>query len=241
VSLPRFYVDAALQAGGMVDLPAAVSHHAGVLRLRDGAPVVVFNGRGGEYRARLAARATRCELLEHDPIERESPVAVALVQAWIAADKLDWVVEKAVELGVERVALWPAQRSVVQLDAARLAKRVARLREIVVAACSQCGRNRLPALDAFGDLAAAVQGASAGSTAVVLHPDASQSLVQIARTGASRFAVAVGPEGGFNESELAMAERSGACRVHLGPRVLRTESAGLAAVSTLQAVAGDFR
>lgn len=239
---PRFFLDVALQAGVAVDLPAPIAHHAShVLRLRDGAPVVVFNGRGGEYHGRLTARGNAVELDAHDPVERESPVEISLVQAWIATDKLDWVVEKAVELGVTRILLWPGRRSVVQLDARRRTRRVERLRETVVAACCQCGRNRIPAVEAFDDLATALRTAAAGGTAgLVLQPDAQLPLAAAAVHG-SAFALAVGPEGGFDDAELSLAASQGYRFARLGSRVLRTETAGLAAAAALQAVAGDFR
>lgn len=240
---PRFFVDSELATGQVVDLPKSVAHHAShVLRLRDGDGVVLFNGRGGEFRGRLATRGTQAELTAHDPVERESPIAATLVQAWIATDKLDWVIEKAVELGAVRVALAPARRSVVRLDGARLAKRLERLRDIVVAACCQCGRNRLPEIEAFVDLESALKRCGGEDVAaLVLRPDASGSLADLGRSVPGSFAVAIGPEGGFEEAELALAERAGYRPVRLGARVLRTETAGLAALAALQAKVGDYR
>lgn len=240
---PRFFIDTALAPAQIVDLPKDVVHHAShVLRLRDGDAVVLFNGRGGEFHGRLAARGKQVDVERHDPIERESPLAVTLVQAWIATDKLDWVVTKAVELGVTRIVLVPARRSVVQLDGQRRAKRVERLRDTVIAACCQCGRNRVPGLEAFEDLPAGLAGAAESAViAVVLQPDALQSLVGIARPGSTAFALATGPEGGFDTSELAHAARAGYRPASLGPRILRTETAGLSALSILQAIAGDLR
>lgn len=240
---PRFYIDAPLHADSLIDLPSRLAHHAShVLRLRDGAPVVLFNGRGGEYRGALAQRGSRVALQAHDPIERESPIRITLVQAWIATDKLEWVVEKCVELGVARFVLYPARRSVVQLDAARRGRRLERLRDTVVAACCQCGRNRLPEVQAFDDLATALETAvTAGGTGFVLLPGAPHSLAAAAPSHGPAFGVAVGPEGGFDEAELALAEGCGYRAVRLGSRVLRTETAGVAATATLQAVCGDFR
>lgn len=239
---PRFYVDPPLAADSTIDLPGRISHHAShVLRLRDGDRVVLFDGRGGEYPARLADRGSRARLEAHHPVEREAPIALVLVQAWISIDKLEWVVEKAVELGVARIVLAPARRSVVQLAGARLDRRIGRLREIVVAACCQCGRNRIPGLAAEPDLAAALEAAaSPGTTALLLHPEGASALAPVALAGTS-FAVAVGPEGGFDADELALAARLGYRAVRLGTRVLRTETAGLAALAALQATVGDFR
>lgn len=240
---PRFFLDAELTVGASIDLPGSVAHHAAhVLRLRDADPIVLFNGRGGEFHARLAARGSRAELTAHSAVERESALAVTLLQAWIATDKMEWVVEKAVELGVAGIVLAPARRSVVQLDGARLVKRMDRLRDIVIAACCQCGRNRVPSIEAFSDLGDGLNRAAADAAAgIVLQPDAEATLGDIARSAPASFAIAVGPEGGFDASELALAARHGYRSVRLGPRVLRTETAGLAAVSTLQAAVGDFR
>jgi 16S rRNA (uracil1498-N3)-methyltransferase len=241
VADPRFFVESALAAGTAVDLPAKVAHHAAhVLRLREGDVVVLFNGQGGEFSGRLAARGQRVEVTRHDPVERESPVAVTLVQAWIALDKLEWAVEKAVELGVARIVLAATRRSVVRLDAARLARRLDRLRDIAIAACCQCGRNRVPAIAAFGDLGSALAESGAEATGLVLQPGAPRSMVEIATAIRGPVAVAVGPEGGFDEDEFALAQRAGYQLARLGPRVLRTETAGLAALAALQGTVGDF-
>ena len=238
---PRFFIETDLAAGTVVTLPANVAHHAAhVLRLREGDAVVLFNGLGGEFPGRLASRGQQVELTGHDPVERESPVAVTLVQAWIATDKLEWVVEKAVELGVARIALTPTRRSVVRLDAARLSRRIDRLRDIAIAACCQCGRNRVPAIAAFGDLASALAEGGAGATGLVLQPDAPRSLVEIAGAARGPIAIAVGPEGGFDADEFALVRRAGYQLARLGPRVLRTETAGLAALAALQGTVGDF-
>jgi len=241
VADPRFFIETDLAAGTVVELPANVAHHAAhVLRLRDGDAVVLFNGRGGEFPGRLATRGQRVELTRHDPLERESPVAVTLVQAWIATDKLEWVVEKAVELGVARIVLAGTRRSVVRMDAARLPRRIDRLRDIAIAACCQCGRNRVPAITAFGDLGAALDAAGAGATGLVLQPDAPRSLIEIAGAAPGPLALAVGPEGGFDADEFALVRRAGFQLARLGPRVLRTETAGLAALAALQGTVGDF-
>lgn len=240
---PRFFVDTDLVAGRATDLPARVAHHAlHVLRLRDGDGVVLFNGRGGEFHGRLAARGTQVEIALHDPVERESPLDITLLQAWIATDKLDWVVEKAVELGAARIALAPTRRGVVQLHGARLDRRVERLRETAIAACCQCGRNRIPGIVAFDGFGTALTSClGPARTGVVLQPDGPQSLVDVAGSGSRSVVVAVGAEGGFEAGELALAQRAGYRPVRLGTRVLRTETAGLAALAALQATAGDFR
>jgi len=238
----RFFIDAPLAPDTDIDLPAAVAHHAvRVLRLRDGAPIVLFNGAGGEYAARLAvAGATaRARIAGFDPVERESPLSITLVQSWIASDKLDWVVEKSVELGVNAIVLAPAQRSVVRLSGDRLQKRIDHLHEVAVAACSQCGRNRIARISCAPDLQSALESALVrGACGVVLDPAAGDTLASTA--GSASYVLAVGPEGGFAEAEMAGAARLGYRGFRLGPRTLRTETAALAALATLQATAGDF-
>lgn len=241
---PRFYVDAPLVAGAAVSLPDDVAHHAvRVLRLRDGAAIALFNGRGGEYAARLTlagAHAT-ARLERFDAVERESPLALTLVQSWLANDKLDWIVEKAVELGATAIVLVPARRSVVVLDSARRAKREQRLRDIVVAACCQCGRNRVPALHAAATLEDGLRHALRdGARGLVLDPGAGHSLPAAAGDAAA-LALTIGPEGGFEAGEIDLARRAGFTLASFGRRILRTETAGLAALAALQAVRGDLR
>ena len=240
----RFFIDAPLALGSRIELPPRVAHHAlRVLRLRDADPIVLFNGEGGEFRARLAVEGTRvvAEIHAADAVECESPLSVTLVQAWIANDKLDWVVEKSVELGVHSIVLTPAQRSVVRVAGDRLAKRLDRLRELIVAACAQCGRNRVPRIEAAATLADALRtGVSEGAIGLLLEPDAALPLSE-AEPSNRQVALAVGPEGGFDDEELALAHQLGYRAHRLGPRILRTETAGLAALAALQASVGDFR
>lgn len=236
---PRFHVNAHFAVGEELALPEEVAHHATrVLRLRDGDEIVLFSGRGGEARARLRIDGKRAWGLidDFDTVERESPLALTLVQALVASDKLDWVIEKATELGAYRVLIAPAARSVIKLDGARLEKRIAHWREIAVAACCQCGRNRLPGVDYFPSLSQAL-GAAPGERRYILAPGARSPL---ALSGLGSAVFAVGPEGGFSEEELAAAEALGYQRSLLGARVLRTETAGLAALAAGQALAGDF-
>ena len=239
----RFFIDAPLVSESQIELPSRVAHHATrVLRLRDGDPAVLFNGSGGEVAATLSFNGKRAfaALKAFAAIERESPWSITLVQAWIANDKLDWVIEKSVELGVQSIVLTPAQRSVVRPAGDRLEKKLERLREVIIAACVQCGRNRVPAIEASSDLAAALQaGLSDGATGMLLHPNAEVPLTK-ARLTDHRAALAIGPEGGFDDGELALALQLGYHAFSLGPRILRTETAGLAALATLQAVGGDF-
>jgi 16S rRNA (uracil1498-N3)-methyltransferase len=234
-SAPRFHVDGKLAVGTRVELPAAVAHHAlRVLRLRAGDALTLFDGRGGEYAAQLDEGGQA--LIEgFDAVERESPLALTLIQALIANDKLDWVIEKAVELGAARILIAPTERSVIRLAGDRLARRQAHWREIVVAACCQCGRNRLPEIAFASSWRDVLASADAGQR-FVLAPDADDALASAA--GAAT-AIAIGPEGGLTATELKLAVQHGFRAVHWGPRVLRTETAGLAALAALQTLHGD--
>ena len=238
----RFFVDEPLAIKSRIALPERVAHHAlRVLRLRDGDPIVLFNGTGGEFVARLSVSGSNAHAAidTFAPVEREAPLRVTLVQSWVAADKLEWIVEKAVELGVHSIVLTPAQRSVVRLTHDRLDKRVERLRELIVAACAQCGRNRIPHIEASLTLAASLRTGTTGDMrGVLLHPNAESSVAKAAVAGS--VAIAVGPEGGFDDDELALANQLGYAAYRLGPRVLRSETAGLAALAVLQTIAGDF-
>jgi 16S rRNA (uracil1498-N3)-methyltransferase len=241
----RFYVDADLTRSESVPLPPAVAHHAiRVLRLRDGADITIFNGRGGEFAGHLQldGEHARAVLDRYDPVERESPLRVTLVQAWVASDKLELIVEKAVELGADGVVLVPAARSVVRLDRPRSERRLHRLREVVVAACCQSGRNRLPEVRAASTLKQGLESALVGDgRGLLLDPHTSGTATFELPSTMRRVALAVGPEGGFDETERALALSLGYDPVRLGPRVLRTETAGLAGLVFLQVGGGDMQ
>jgi 16S rRNA (uracil1498-N3)-methyltransferase len=257
MTTPRFFVPApsgpagaAASAGNTVDLPEAASHHARrVLRLRPGDPIVLFDGAGNEYRATLLPAAGtndtlgRALILGVDAVDRETRMPLTLVQALSAQEKIDWLIEKCAELGVRRLVLAPAERSVVRLDAERQERRLGRWRDIGVAACAQCGRNRLLDITLAADFAAALHDArQAGARHWVLEPAAALPLA--AGLGAADLAAGavcvVGPEGGFTDAEIATAVALGYTPARLGPRVLRTETAGLVAAAALLALAGEF-
>jgi 16S rRNA (uracil1498-N3)-methyltransferase len=235
---PRLFVDAALRPRANFELPEASAHHAvRVLRLREGDAVVLFDGRGGEYPARLAMPGRGrvvAETGEHRATERESPLAVTLAQGVSSGERMDFTVQKAVELGVAALHPVLCARSVVRLDGERGAKKLAHWRRIAIAACEQCGRNRVPeiaepvALDRYR--------APAGAK-ILLAPSGSARLADLAR---GPVVLAVGPEAGFSPGEERGLLRAGFVAVRLGPRVLRTETAALAALATLNALAGDF-
>lgn len=242
---PRFFCPEGLVPDCEISLPVPVAHHAErVLRLTVGDPVVLFDGRGGEFAATLTALGKQplARLGPRLPIERESPLAITLVQALASGDKMDWVVQKAVELGVVAIQPVAAERSVLKLSGDRAGKRVAHWQQIAVAACEQSGRNRVPVvgeiLTLARYLALPAQGTPVG-TRLVLAPGAAGALACKAPP-LGPLAVLIGPEGGWSAQELELAERAGCAPLALGPRVLRTETAGLAALAALQTLWGDF-
>lgn len=222
-------------------LPKAVAHHAvRVLRMRDGDPLVLFDGRGGEVEAILVKRGPQwlAQVSVRREVERESPLELVLVQALVAADKMDWAVQKAVELGAARIIPVRAARSVVKLVGERAEKRVAHWRQVAVSACEQSGRNRVPEVSSVSDLRDYLA-AEEGARRLVLDPAEGRRLIEIGRPDGSCH-VLIGPEGGWSKDELTTCREAGCVGVTLGPRVLRTETAGLATLSALQTLWGDF-
>jgi 16S rRNA (uracil1498-N3)-methyltransferase len=241
--LTRCYLPAPLHAGDTRVLPAEVSTHvARVLRARPGQLLTLFDGRGGEYDATILAidrGGVRVQIDEHRAIERESPVAVTLLQALARGERMDLIVQKATELGVAAVVAWGGERSVVRLDGPGLARRCEHWRAIAISACEQCGRNRVPKIEAVADLATACTQADAKSQRLLLSPQADRTLTSQVQD-ASAISLLIGPEGGFGNDELALAVQHGFQACRLGPRVLRAETAPLAALAVIQALAGDF-
>ncbi|HYG44070.1 MAG TPA: 16S rRNA (uracil(1498)-N(3))-methyltransferase [Bordetella sp.] len=240
--LPRFFCDTPLSAGTRLALPQALAHHAvRVLRLRAGAAIVLFDGTGGEYPATLEidGKNAWAHLGAFDPREAELAGRLILVQGLPSGDKMDWVVEKAVELGASRVTPIAAQRSVLQLSGARLEKRLAHWSRIAQAAAEQCGRNRLMAVDAPMDLRGWLDQPAAGLR-LLCHPEAGPSLPDTlaAQPELRQLTLLVGPEGGWSDAELALAAERGVQAVRYGPRVLRTETAGLALMAASTALLG---
>ena len=238
---PRFFCPDGLLPASDMPLPAAVAHHAErVLRLAVGDPVTLFDGQGGECAASILAfgKQPLARLGPRLAIERESPLQITLVQALASGDKMDWVVQKAVELGVAAVQPVAAERSVLKLAGERADKRVAHWQQVAVAACEQSGRNRVPVVGEILPLAKYLARPFDG-TRLILAPGADGALARKARPGRP-LAILIGPEGGWSPAELDLAARAGCEPLALGPRVLRTETAGLAALAAMQTVWGDF-
>jgi 16S rRNA (uracil1498-N3)-methyltransferase len=237
---PRFYIDAPLRAGSACTLSEDAAHHAiHVLRLRAGEEITVFNGRGGEFAARIVSiqrLKIAVDLLHHREIERESPLRVTLVQGVSAGDKMDSTLRKAVELGVAEVQPVLAARSVARPKGERAEGRRAHWQKVVIASCEQCGRNRIPEVHALIGLSN--YRPSGTAMRILLSPLAQQPLSELSLRG-SEFVVAAGPEAGFTSEEEAALVSSGFAPALLGPRVLRTETAAVAALAALSALWGD--
>jgi 16S rRNA (uracil1498-N3)-methyltransferase len=240
--IPRFHCPFPLHPGATVELPTEAAHHAlKVLRVGAGDTAILFDGQGGQWSATLQPQGKHllAKLDAHSAIDREPPVRITLAQCIPAADKMDFVVQKAVELGVAAIQPIAAKRSVIRLSGERMERRVAHWNAIAIAACEQCGRNRVPTVAPILDLAQylAVSRAHNGPRFVCL-PQGGQRLREWpAPSGASLL---VGPEGGFEESELLAIAAAGLQTISLGPRVLRTETAGPAALAAIMALWGDF-
>ena len=236
----RFYVDQPLRPGSSVLLPEDSAHHAvHVLRVRAGEEVVLFNGRGGEYPSRIAAierLKVTIDVLAHAAVERESPLRVTLVQGVSAGEKMDFTIRKAVELGVAEIQPVLAAASVARPKGERAASRLAHWQRVAIAACEQCGRNRIPPVHPLVD-AAAFRDESANAK-ILLSPRSELRFSKLRMEKA--VTLAAGPEAGFTAEEEAAFLRAGFVPAKLGPRVLRTETAALAALAALNALAGDF-
>ena len=235
--MPRFYCPQPLVPGSVVDLPEAVAHHLHVVRQQSGDELVLFNGAGGEVRARLVEigkRRASAEILAHAAVEAELPWRVTLAQGLPEGSKMDWIVEKAVELGAAAIVPLAAQRSVVRLSGDRADKRLAHWQAVVVSASEQCGRNRLADVAPVQDFNRWIAQPEAGAQRILLSPRADASLAEWTRANPAReVCLLVGPEGGFTVQEEDAAIAAGALPLSMGPRVLRTETAGLAALAIL--------
>jgi 16S rRNA (uracil1498-N3)-methyltransferase len=241
--VPRIHLEQAPRAGARLELPETAAHHAlRVLRLRAGDALTLFDGSGGEWSATVASAARgrlAVEIGAWYDIERESPLRVTLVQGVSSGERMDATVQKATELGVATLQPVLGQKSVVKLAAERAAARVAHWRRVAIAACEQCGRNRLPEVLAVLSLDAYCRTAPPGMR-LLLSPDARRPLGSVAARVEAPVTLAAGPEAGFSPAEEAMLEAVGFIPVALGPRVLRTENAAAAALAALAALAGEF-
>lgn len=239
----RLHVDAPLAGVSELTLPAAAARHAvRVLRLAPGQPVTLFNGDGDDYTGTLECMdgETVCvHLGQRHVAGKEPPWPLTLAQCLVRGDKMDLVVQKATELGVTRITPLASERSEVRLDAARAAKRLRHWQAVASAACEQCGRARLPYVDAPQALGAWLRDSTPDTALrLALLPGSSQRIRQL-EMPADGAVLVVGPEGGLGERDTTSLIDAGFAGLSLGPRILRTETAGLAAVAAIQACHGD--
>jgi 16S rRNA (uracil1498-N3)-methyltransferase len=239
----RFYCSAPLTIGTVLALPDAVAHHLQVIRMQVGNAITLFNGEGGEYTAvitQMEKKRVHAEVKTFSPREAELPYAITLAQALPEASKMDWIIEKAVELGVTAIQPLAAQRCVVRLNGERAEKKQSHWQGIIRAAAEQSGRNRLAQLAELSDFNSWV-GQSDLHKRILLSPRAEQPLSDWARHHpAQPVTLMIGPEGGFSDAEEKLALEQGALMLSMGARVLRTETAGISALAALNAIWGEM-
>jgi 16S rRNA (uracil1498-N3)-methyltransferase len=243
MSAPRFFCDAKLAPGAQLDLPDNAAHHAQrVLRLQAGDKVTLFNGDGHDYACelvRLAKDGVSVRVQGLSLVDRESPLQVTLAQCISSGDRMDFTLQKSVELGIARIQPLAAERSVVKLSGERADKRVQHWQNVVTSACEQSGRAFVPEVLPPLPLAHWLAQYKDAKLKLMLDPYAEQRLHDLPRPS-EPICLLIGCEGGFSPGEIAAARQSGFTGVRLGPRVLRTETAGLAALAALQTLWGDF-
>ena len=240
--MPRFYVDFALSPDSVVELPDNVVRHLNVLRVKNTEEIVLFNGNGKSYPALpevLEKRRASVRILREEATDNESPLNITLVQAVSAAERMDFTLQKSVELGVAEIRPVISERCVVRLSGERAEKRVARWQEIVVSACEQSGRNIVPKVLPLTTYAQALQQLPQETAKLLMSLNRAQKLSDV-RPQSGKVVFMVGPEGGWTEKEEQQAFDAGFQSVTLGKRVLRTETASLAAIATMQTLWGDF-
>lgn len=243
--MPRFYCDLPLASGRLVELPAETARHAtGALRLRDGDAVTLFNGEGGEYAGKLELRGKLAfaRLSAHAEPDRESRLRITLAQGISSGERMDLTLQKAVELGVAGIQPLMMRRTVVKLAGEKIEKRLRHWRGVVIAACEQCGRNQIPPVENIQDCLPWLKQNTVGASSrrFLLDPDALLGLGEMAAPEGPIVLLA-GPEGGFDPVERKAALQAGFQPLRLGPRILRTETAALAALAAMQARWGDFQ
>jgi 16S rRNA (uracil1498-N3)-methyltransferase len=236
---PRFHVPFPLAAGAEIELPERAARHVAVLRLTRGDAMILFDGLGGEYAAqltRVSRDTAHARIGKRDPVERESPLAITLAQCVSSGDRMDFTLQKATELGVRRIVPLESERSIVRLSRERAERRLAHWRGIVSAACEQSGRNRVPEVGPIAGLDEFLAAPGDGQR-LLLSPEATRDLKAL--PGGHAVSLLVGPEGGLSPAERARAHAKGYAPVRFGPRVLRTETAPLAAIAAMQVLWGD--
>lgn len=239
----RVFVDQPLHVGSDIALPdTATAHLLRVLRLREGDGCVLFNGNGHDYAATLRRADKRggiVRIVDRISMDNESPLRILLLQGIARGEKMDLILQKATELGVAGIIPVDSERSEVKLDTARLEKRLAHWRGVVTAACEQCGRAVIPTVQPPQPLADACQSLPEYAQRLFLDPQADHGIADLP-SDAEKLIIAIGPEGGWSPRDRSQLAAHAFNGLRLGPRILRTETAGLAAVAALQARFGDL-
>jgi 16S rRNA (uracil1498-N3)-methyltransferase len=241
--MPRFYCDLPLAVGRRIELPAETARHAvGALRLRSGETVTLFNGDGAQYSGtlELQGKGAAVQLIEHAAPQRESNLHITLAQGISSGERMDLTLQKSVELGVAAIQPLFMRRSVVKLSGDKAERRRQHWQGVAISACEQCGRNLIPLVAEIQEFIPWLQNHTDSTQRYLLDPEAETSLRELP-VPTSRILLLAGPEGGFDPAERKAAVAAGYQRVRLGPRILRTETAALAAIAAMQAVWGDFR
>lgn len=244
--IPRIYQPVPLEVGSTLTLNAqATAHIVRVLRLKQDDKITVFNGEGGEFAgviSHVGKRETKVTLLEFREIEIESPLKIDLLQGVSRGERMDYTLQKAVELGINEIFPVLTKHTAVHLNDERKIKRQQHWQGVVNSACEQCGRNQVPQVHPVKSLFDCVSQipASSENLCIVLNHRSAQALSSIRRNKPNQIFLIAGPEGGFAEEEIEELHRKGFVSVILGPRVLRTETAALAAISVIQSLWGDF-
>ncbi|SOD40600.1 16S rRNA (uracil(1498)-N(3))-methyltransferase [Nitrosovibrio sp. Nv4] len=252
MTLSRFYCPGEIFTGRAIELPAGAAHHAfRVLRLEQGANVILFNGNGGEFLSvivRIGRNGATVVPEKHLDIERESQLAITLAQAVCASEKMDWIIQKAVELGVNRIQPLATKLSMIRLSGERAERRMSHWQQVAISACEQCGRNHIPQVlpleplhNWLGTQASDRKNSVSPDSRFMLSPVAKNALRDFPRSSAdAAITLLIGPEGGFTPDEEAAAKVAGFVPLQLGGRILRTETAALATVAAMQTLWGDY-
>lgn len=240
--VPRIYEPGPLSSHALLDLSEDGANHIGrVLRMQAGQELVLFDGRGGQYPATIQAvgkKQVTVQLAELDPVEVESPLAIHFGQVISRGDKMEFTIQKSVELGVNVITPLFSERCGVKLNGERLDKKLEQWQKIAISACEQCGRNRIPEIRPAMELAAWLAEPTE-ELKLNLHPRAPYSINTLPEPSHG-IRLLIGPEGGLSAAEIEQAREQGFADMLLGPRVLRTETAGLTAITALQCRFGDL-
>ena len=241
--IPRIYTAQELSVGTEILLPEQAGEHAvRVLRLERGHPLILINGDGCEYDAELASlakRAVTAVITQARAVDREAALSITLAQSIARGEKMDWILQKAIELGVSQIVPLVTERTEVKLDEERAERRMAHWDSVIESACEQCGRTTLPALAPPQRIDRWLTALDFGGVRLAMVPDGETTVRELPQTN-SGVIVVVGPEGGLSEQDVAVLRQADFVGLRLGPRILRTETAGIAVIAALQALHGDF-